>query len=271
MFSIVIIHYATPEPLRKTLESFSESDLPFDWEIVVVDNASPGSEVQELQKQYGWAQWRINEANKGFGWAANRGEEMARGKEMLFLNGDCIFRSEDLQAAMEVVRKLPDAGIAGFRQVTPDGWPQLTFGKFPTFFSELRRHRLQKALDIGRKLWARDAVLSRGEEPFEIDWVSGSCFWIKRRVFERVGGFDEGYFLYYEDIDLCLAVRKAGLKVYHCPRPQVVHLHGGSAATRSDLARKAYRESQLRYVRKHKGALAVLLTRVYQWGRSALG
>lgn len=271
MISLIVIHHATPDPLAQTLAAFSLSK-PGDpaSELIVVDNASLGPLVASLQELFPKARFILNRENVGFGRAANTAARRARGDTLLFLNGDCFLRPGQLSEIDRIARSLDGAGAVGFRQITPEGRPQLTFGRFPTLRSELDRRRWQRALDVEHAEWAVQRIDALGENPFEVDWVSGSCLWTAKDVFEKTGGFDERFFMYFEDIDLCRRIQQVGLKIYHAPQPRVLHAHGASAEQNPRVARVAYRESQLEFARKHKGALAALAARGYLLGRSAL-
>ena len=271
MLSLIIIHYATPESLAQTLAAFARPEGLESFEIVVVDNASLGPVAPILQDYFPKVRFILNRSNVGFGRAANQGASIARGESLLFLNGDCFLGPEQLQAIGEAAGTLERAGAVGFRQVTPTGRPQLTFGRFPTFRSELKRRRWQKALDVEGAEWAIREFDRLGQRPFEVDWVSGSCLWTPREVFEQVGGFDETFFLYFEDIDLCRRIQQQGWKIYHCPQPEILHLHGAGAAQNPPLARAAYRQSQRYFAKKHRGAWGALTMKAYQQARTLLG
>ncbi len=271
MISLVIVHYATLESLAQTLAAFAWPDPPEPVEILVVDNASLGPSGPILQDYFPKVRFILNSVNLGFGRAANQGARAARCESLLFLNGDCFLGPEQLEAVGKLAGSLEQAGAVGFRQVGRAGRPQLTFGRFPTFRNELRRHRWQKALDIEGAEWAVRKIEALGDQPFEVDWVSGSCLWTPREVFEQVGGFDERFFMYFEDIDLCRRIQQRGWKIYHCPEPTILHLHGASAAKSPQIALPAYRRSQLYFAGKHQGAWGLLVMKAYQQARKLLG
>lgn len=263
VLSVIIIHYATVEPLMQTLAALAAPGTERTAEIIVVDNATLGRLAQPLQELYPTVHFILNQKNSGFSKAANLGGMAAKGEFLLFLNGDCFLTREQIREIEQTARRWKQAGALGFRQVTPTGLPQLTFGQFPTFFSELQRHRWQKALDQRQAPWAVRKFESLGKAPFEVDWVSGSCLLVARETFLKIGGFDEDFFLFFEDIDLCRRIQDQGLKIYHFPEPAVLHLHGASASRNPGLAERAYRQSQLLLAEKHKGWLERLLIQLY--------
>jgi hypothetical protein len=268
----VIIHYGTPDILAQTLAAFSNREDTPSCEIIVVDNNSIPTADRLLSDLFPHAQYIFNKENTGFGFAANQGANASSGQHLLFLNGDCFLDPGQLREIFFLVRGLQQAGAAGFRQVTSDGRPQLTFGEFPTVGSELRRRRFQQALDEQGASWAVDELNNLGYPPCRVDWVSGSCLWMPKWVFEKVGGFDEHFFMYFEDIDICRRIQtQLGLDIYYCPVPEILHLHGASAAGNLRTARVAYRDSQIYFARKHAGLMAAGITRLYLLSRSALG
>jgi GT2 family glycosyltransferase len=270
MLSVIVIHFATLDPLSQTLAAFSGPTREEDGvEVIVVDNATVGPLEGALADLFPSIRFLFQKENAGFGRAANAGARVAKGESLLFLNGDCFLTPEQAIEIERTARSLPAPGAVGFAQVTPEGWPQLTFGGFPTLDSEWTRRRWQKALDVHRAPWAAERIRAI-QDPVETDWVSGSCLWMDKELFVKIGGFDESYFMYYEDIDLCLRAGKTGRKTWYCPRPEVLHLHGVSAAEHPETARVAYRQSQLRYAQNHRPGWEAALLKSYLLARSGL-
>ena len=146
----------------------------------------------------------------------------------------------------------------------PDGSVQVSFGPDLTPIAEWRQRRLVRGVRERRPAALREAE-ARATAESEPDWVSGSCFLARREALEAVGGFDEGFFLYEEDVDLCLRVRRAGWRVVYTPAAEVRHALGRSMAQAPARARLEYDRSHLRYYRKHNGAAQTALLRASQW------
>lgn len=270
MLSVIVVHFATLDPLVQTLAAFSGPTREEDGvEVIVVDNATVGPLAGALADLFPSVRFLLQKENIGFGRAANAGGRAAQGESLLFLNGDCFLTLEQAIEIERTARSLSTPGAVGFAQVTPEGWPQLTFGNFPSIGSEWSRRRWQKALDVQKAHWAAERIRAI-QNPVETDWVSGSCLWMDKALFQKLGGFDESYFMYYEDIDLCLRAGKTGQKTWYCPRPEVLHLHGASAAECPETARVAYRQSQLLYTRKHRPAWEGAFVKSYLLARSGL-
>jgi GT2 family glycosyltransferase len=230
-------------------------------EMLVVDNASRDASAEKARSQ--GARVISNAENRGFGAAVNQALREARTPLVLLLNPDAVLSPGALDALVAVLDADPTVAIAGPRTRNTDGTIQLSFGPDLTPASERRQQRLVRG--IGRRdasvLEEVEALASRGGER---DWVSGSCWLARRDELLEAGGFDEAYFLYEEDADLCRRVRGRGFKVVFVPGAEAVHASGRSASQSAGLARREYDRSHLRYYRKWNGALLAFALRVKQ-------
>ena len=218
-------------------------------ELVVVDNASRDGSVVLLRERHPDVRLVVNDANLGFGRAANLGLREARGRCVLFLNPDAIVSDEAIAAALAILDRRPDVGLVGVAQRDGQG------NVLPTvepFFSlaALRRPSHERMSAPG------------GPGPVAIDWCHGAFLLGRRDELLALGGFDERYFLYAEDMDLCFRVHESGKAVVYLP--QVSILHEGNAAGRELLGERraaAIFASQLAFHRHRHGAAATLLLR----------
>jgi N-acetylglucosaminyl-diphospho-decaprenol L-rhamnosyltransferase len=186
---------------------------------------------------------------------------------VLLLNPDTVVRPGAVRALLDFMDRTPSAGIAGSRLEDPDGTPQRSAFRFPTVLSELE-HGLR--LGPVSKLLKRRVVappVPAGNEPVRTDWVAGASMIVRREVFDAVGLLDDGYFMYFEEVDFCLRAARAGWPCWYVPASRVVHLVGqSSGVTNAKQATKRrpkyWFESRRRYfVRNHgvvKAALADL-------------
>ncbi|HET7292092.1 MAG TPA: glycosyltransferase family 2 protein [Vicinamibacteria bacterium] len=228
-------------------------------EAIVVDNASDDGSA-EVARRHG-ARVIANRDNRGFASAANQGLRETHTPLVLLLNPDAELRPGALDALRRTLDSIPRAAVVGPRTRNPDGTIQVSFGRDLTPASERRQRRL--VLGVER----RDPAILREVEdmasrPRTPDWISGSCWLARRAALETVGLFDEGYFLYEEDADLCRRLRAAGWELAFTPDAEVVHRKGTSADRAGALARREYDRSHLRYYRKFNGRLATLLLRL---------
>jgi len=265
--SAVVVSYNTRDLLLGCLGALrAHAGVPF--EAIVVDNASADGSEAAVRERFPDARVIANTANLGFSRANNLGWRAARGELVLVLNSDCEVRPGAVAALGAVLDRRPEVAIVGPRTVSPDGRPQVSFGPALTPLAEWRQGRLVRAVKRGDP-----AALARAgrlaERESEPDWVSGSCFLVRRRALEAVGGFDETFFLYEEDVDLCLRVRATGARVVYTPAAEVLHHLGRSMAQAPGLARIEYHRSHLRYYGKHNPPAERALLRAWLAARAA--
>lgn len=258
--SVIVVSYNVRPLLRRCLES-----IPSTAEVIVVDNASQDGSAGEAQSIDTVRCVALAE-NRGFSCAVNIGAREASGEIFLLLNPDAQLAPGSLPRMESALLARRDAAVVGFRQQDTAGHFQLALGPPPHLHWELLRHIVQKRLDAGDQRLARwlDGLLWR---PRTVPWVSGSSLMVHRRDFESVGGFDERYFLYFEDIDFCLRIGAIGRKVVYDPRVTVLHERGASSSVDAPAARKHYRRSQLLFWERHRGARVRNLMQWYQLWR----
>ena len=253
--SILIVHYDTPSLLRQCLSSLcaGASDLPF--EIIVLDNASPNPDVRQLPAEFPEVQFRFNEENLGFARACNQGIRMGQGKYCMLLNPDAVIDAAGMRGLVDCMEEHPEVGVVAPRRVYPDGRLQLSVRRFPTLRAILLRAGRLDRLFPGavRHYLMQDWDHGEGRD---VDWVMGACMLLRREALEEVGLLDEGFFMYYEDIDLCYRMGQQGWKVRYEPAIAVRHEHQrDSASLRPNRLAWVHLRSLVRLFRKHRFAL----------------
>ncbi len=258
--SVVIVSFNTRDLLLECLASLAAVRVPL--ETIVVDNASTDGSASAVRTHAPSARVIESGENLGFSRANNLGFRAAQAPFVLVLNSDAAVRPGAVETLLETLRSRPDAGIVGPRTVSPDGAIQVSFGPDLTPWNEWRQRRLVRGVERRVPSWLRRAE-DLASQARETAWVSGSCLVARRDLLERLGGFDEAFFLYEEDVDLCVRARAAGYKVLFTPRAEIVHHLGRSIAAASERAREAYRESHLHFYAKHNGPLWTALLRAW--------
>ncbi len=249
MLSIVIVAYNTRDFVLQCLSGLCDPSRERGWQIIVVDNGSGDGTWHAVSERFPEVERIRSERNLGFAGGANLGLRRARGRVIVLMNGDVHASASALEGAARVLLSRPEVGALSPLLRTPDGRPQpFAFGDDQSPGYLLRRGL--RAL-LGRGSMHRWEV----EEPIEVAWVSGACMLVRREVIEQVGLLDEGFFLYFEDNDWCLRMRKAGWRIVYDPRFAVVHVGGASASDRRQ-AREAYDRSLVRFMFKHYGPIA---------------
>jgi N-acetylglucosaminyl-diphospho-decaprenol L-rhamnosyltransferase len=267
--SAVIVSYNTRDLLLGCLAALhAHAGLPL--EAIVVDNASADGSVEAVRARFPGARVIAGAENVGFSRANNLGLRAARGEYAFVLNSDCEVRPGALAALADILDRRPEVALVGPRTVGSDGRPQVSFGPALTPLAEWRQGRLVRALKRGDPEAVRVAALL-SEKETEPDWVSGSCFLARRKVLEAVGGFDESFFLYEEDVDLCVRVRRAGGRILYTPAAEVLHHLGRSMEQAPARARLEYHKSHLRYYRKHNSPAQRAALRAWLATRAAWG
>jgi N-acetylglucosaminyl-diphospho-decaprenol L-rhamnosyltransferase len=249
LLSAVIVNYRQwPETLA-LVRQLAVSSLARNGSIeaVIVDNHSPAhTAIRRLRRRSGIALRRWNR-NQGFARAVNEGCRLSRGRWILLLNPDVAVHGQFLSAALEEVQRLltrdPRVGVVGFRLRHGDGSEQLSSGSFPTLASTLIRILVPRA----RRKYQSPGV----DQSRPVAWVTGCCMLVRKECLDQLGGFDDKFFLYYEDVDFCRRAWAAGWSVWYQAFPCVVHhrpLHGRRV---SAPLRIFTRHALLTYAAKH--------------------
>jgi len=260
--SVVIVSYNTREDLLRCLASLRDHVVRLLLEVAVVDNASSDGSVEAVMEHFPGVTVLANAENVGFSRANNLGLRQTRAPYVLILNSDAEVRPGAVDALVALLEARPEVGIAGPRTVGSDGTAQVSFGPALTPLAEWRQRRLVRGVRRHEPgaLRRAEALTRREQEPA---WVSASCLLARRATREAVGGFDEGFFLYEEDVDLCVRVRRAGWRIVFTPAAEVVHHLGRSMERSAERARLEYQRSHLRYYAKHNGVAATALLRAF--------
>lgn len=252
-FSIIIINYKQKEFTLKCVESLRKYP-DCEYEIIIVNN-SP-EDIFDLEGVR-----VINNPNNGFSQANNLAAKEARGEYLLFLNADTVLEKDFAKDFMKEFADR-DFGAVGLGLKYPDGRYQLSYWNENTFRNEAVNKSLEKSfkeMDL--------SVISKYENIKDItavDWVSGAAMILRKDVFEKVGGFDEDYFLFYEDADLCKRLKDKGHEIYYYPFDGLVHYKGENV--NESFASETYyysKKSQLLYYRKHNSITDRIMLRLY--------
>jgi N-acetylglucosaminyl-diphospho-decaprenol L-rhamnosyltransferase len=230
--------------------------------MIAIDNASRDDSVNVLRTKFPHVELIENQRNVGFGRANNQAISRAEGRYVLLLNTDAFVAPDTLQKTVAFMDDHPQFGILGVKLVGRDGSLQPCCRYFPTPWSVflattgLKRYFPRTRL-VDDMSWDHASVR-------KCDWVPGCYYLVRRQVIDQVGFFDPRYFLYYEEVDHCRAVRQAGWDVVYYPFTQVVHIGGESAEAEGPLTGAGRQisalqiESELLYFRKHYGIRGVL-------------
>ncbi len=248
--SVIIPSYNTARLTLKCLERVYSSFSEIKHEIILIDNNSEDESVLLIKKHFPKVKLIVNKKNRGFARAVNQGIRKARGEYVLLLNTDA-FVNKSLLRTLKFLDQNPDVAILSPRLVYPGGKLQTNFGNYPSLLSEiLQATLLYKILPWGRIIMPNILTRKKFYQMREVKWLSGTCPFIRRSVFDKVGLFDPRYFMYLEDIDFCKRVKKAGFKIIFWGKTQVIHKH--KASSRNSFIPKLHeRKSLLYFWKKH--------------------
>lgn len=242
-FSFIIVNFKSAELLPDWFASLSNTQLsPNEYEVIIVNNdASENEKLDTFQKQHDFKLIHA-ESNLGFGRACNRGAREASGEILGFINPDAQFISGNLHTISERFQNDPSLGIIGLKLLTQDGTIQeWSTGTEVTLWDILRNNL---GVPKSRALW-------ESTEPIKVDWVSGASLFIPKNLFQEIQGFDEDFFLYFEDTDLCKRAKAQGKSILYFPNISVKHLSGQSATSKKQQKQDYYASQDL-YFSKHR-------------------
>jgi hypothetical protein len=272
--SVIIVNYNAGPDLRLALESLRENLPARRWEAVVVDNASTDGSAAVVRDFAPDVRLIGNQTNVGFARGMNQGLAATSGAHALLMNPDCRLTPGAVEILAAELDRFDSCAIAGPRIVNPDGSVQGSARGDPDMLTGLfgrsaMARRLFPRLSISR----RNVVDVNGAaDSATVDWVSGACMLARRDALMQVGGFDERYFLYWEDADLCRRLRSRGFHVRYVPRACAIHRVGQSSRTARFPAIRAFHESAYLYYATHvaprsasRRALARLILSARAW------
>jgi N-acetylglucosaminyl-diphospho-decaprenol L-rhamnosyltransferase len=252
---VVVVSYNSGDTLRACVAPLAAVD---GVNVIVVDNESPVDPLPTIEDLPVTA--IRSGRNGGFSFGCNTGARAGQARHVLFLNPDAILTPEDLARMVAVLDADPTVGLVGPRILGGEGELLFTRRREPrlrsTFAQACFLHRV-----FPQAAWTDEMVREPAayEEAGDADWLSGACLLVRRDAFEAIGGFDEGYFLYCEDTEICTSLRAAGFRVRYEPGATARHMEGASAP-RSALA-AIHARSRVRYARRHYGRTAAGLER----------
>jgi N-acetylglucosaminyl-diphospho-decaprenol L-rhamnosyltransferase len=250
----VIVNYNAGPELRRALQSIADELADGPWQGVVVDNASTDGSEAIADEFAPHVRLLRNATNVGFGRAVNQGVAATIAPTILVMNPDCYLRPGAVAALAAALHEDPASAIAGPRILDPDGALQGSARGDPDMLTGLfgRASALRRwfpSLAVARRNVVDPTVA--GSATVTVDWLSGACMLIRREAFDRVGGFDERYFLYWEDADLCRRLRGLGYVMRYAPSAIAVHRVGHSSSRVRAAAIRAFHESAYLYYATH--------------------
>lgn len=257
--SVVIVNWNTRDMVLRLLESLSRpNESQHELELIVVDNNSSDDSVAAIRREFPHVQLVAQSENRGFAGGVNPGIELATQPFVLLLNSDAQTSPESISEALYYMMRLGDVGVLGPQILSPARKPQPSAWRDPSLkWMALSALGLSKLKELNFERY-REKPFS---EPAAVDCVSGCAMMIRRDLLNELGGFDEDYFMYFEDTDFCLRARRLGKQIHHAPIGQFVHEEGGTSKSVRLRTFLDFRRSQILFHKKHSGVTAALAAR----------
>lgn len=264
--SVIVNHYRTPEVLKICLKSIKEnlSDASFDWEIIVTDSATIEKTEEMMEENFPDAVFIPAKENIGFGKSINIAVKKARGEYFFIVNADILIEQEKaIEKMLSYMEKNSDVGMVGPKLLNVNNTVQQSCFRFYTPLTVICRRTALGKTFFGKKIlnyFLMKDVFGKEEikEPIPVDWLMGSAMLVRKSDLEKVGVFDENFFMYFEDVDWARRFWENGLKVVYFPKSVMYHYHFQSSKKKSlfdSLLSKYARihiKSALKYFIKYK-------------------
>jgi len=228
--SIIILNYKSEGLTRYCLKNIFASKPNLDYEVIVVDNASPEG-IEKLKTKFEQVKFIEVEENKGFSAGNNVGLKAAKGKYLLIINPDVVIVNGALEKLVSFMEENSQVGIAGPKLLNPDGTIQNSCLRFPARIMPFYRRTPLGKLKPGKKYLKKYLMLDFDHQTKRsVDWLFGACLIVRREALEKVGLMDEGYFLYIEDTDWCRRFWENNWQVIYIADVELVHYHHRESA-----------------------------------------
>jgi len=256
LYAAVLVNYNAGAELERALRSISDELAGHPWEAVVVDNASTDGSSAAVEAFAANVRLMSNSANVGFARGVNQGLAATNAPFVLIMNPDCRLMAGAIAALRAVLDAHPPCAIAGPRILNPDGTVQGSARGDPDMLTGLfgrttLLRRIVPFLPIARRNVVVDEAIRSGQASIVVDWLSGACMLARRDALDAVKGFDERFFLYWEDADVCRRLRGRGYHVRYVPGATAIHRVGQSSRTARASAIRAFHESAYLYYATH--------------------
>lgn len=253
LVSVIIVNWNGGEMLLACLRSL-QTFCTYPHEVIVVDNASTDNSVRSIQTHFPQVQLIANHHNRGFAAANNQGLARATGECIVFLNPDTELIQEPFLPLLESLQKNPAIGCIAPQLLNADRTPQLSVRPFPKFWDQvfilLKLRPFLSWTPLMKKYLGQ--TISASSDRLSVDQVMGAAMVLPRRVIDIVGGWDEQFWIWFEEVDLCYRLKQHGWQVMYQPATKIIH-HGGSSFQQVFSWRKQWwlLQSLRRYITKH--------------------
>jgi len=255
--SIIIVSWNVREDLLRCIRSIEENKPSCTFEVIIVDNASTDGTVDIIQKHFSEISLIINIDNRGFAAANNQALKKSQSKYILFLGPDTIIHPKSLDILVRFMESNEDVGACGSKLLNCDGTIQPSVRRFPTFRAALYRHSAFRYLHLFRGQYNKWLMKDfKYDRQLDVDQLMGAALMVRRSIIDQLGGMDEIFFMYYEEVDLCYRIKQAGWRIVYVPNVEITHLGGRSAGQIPAGKHIMAITSLLKFFKKYRGTFA---------------
>jgi len=252
MLSICIVSWNTRDLLKACLRAIDYNAPAEEYEVIIVDNASPDASAQMVKEEFPKVKLIENKENLFYAKANNQAFDAAQGDLLMLLNPDTEVKKDCFNLLSTYLRANPQVGAAAPKLLFPNGATQPSCRSFPTPQALLLDMFGLSRLFPSCKICGEYRMIHFGHDTMqEVDQPMASAFMLKREVIEQIGVFDEGFPMFFNDVDLCLRMKQAGWKIVFLPEAAAVHHHGASTAQRKRPMIAQSHDSLARFYNKH--------------------
>jgi GT2 family glycosyltransferase len=260
LVSIILVNYNGADVIVECLRSLHQFLHTIPFEVIVIDNASQDGSPNLIENNFPQVQLLREQKNWGFGTGNNIAAKVAAGEFLFLLNTDTQLISDILPPLVMQMERSPDVGIIGPKLLNPDGSLQLSTAWTISIAGEYKTLQQLKTYEDPQH---QAVVEQKFDAAQEVDIVVGAAFLIRKSLFDQLGGFDETFFMYFEESDLCQRAKELGWKILYTPEVSLIHVRGHSVDKVSDRMVLEYRKSQLYYYQKHRPLWEQIFLRIY--------
>ncbi len=263
--SILIVNWNVRALLHDCLTSIDQNRGGLRLEVIVVDSGSVDESAAMVSAEFPWVRLIACQENVGFARGNNLAIAQANGRYILLLNPDTVVLQDALATMVTYLENQPDVGIVGAQLLNSDGTIQSSRRRFPTlataFFESTWLEPVAPAWLLERYYVADMPP----DQTAEADWLVGACLMTRRAVLAQVGGLDEAYFMYSEELDWCRRIKDAGWRIVYLPAAQIIHYVGKSSEQAVVARHINFQRAKLRYFRKYHGRFPAAVLRLFLW------
>jgi N-acetylglucosaminyl-diphospho-decaprenol L-rhamnosyltransferase len=253
--SCIIVNYKNSKPLKDCLASLYQTVQEINFEVIIVDNSVHDPGLEYLKELHPKAQFISNSSNVGFATANNQAVKIAQGNVLIFLNPDTILSDQAINSMYRYFCSHMEIGALGPKVENPDGSLQYSCRRYPTLWTGLfNRYSLLSKLFPRNRFTSQYLMLDFDHNEIrQVDWLSGCCLMVSKNTFEQSQGFDEKYFLFNEDIDLCRTIKKTGKEVVYFSEAKIIHQVSTSNSKTTARVIIQRHLGMMYYFKKHHG------------------